>query len=186
MCTVGVLLLVAGVGSEGGTVQVPTAQTLPPAATSSSRPADGEASTTPPSANGSTSSTTLPLPEGATQVFRAGDVTSYVFRTPAGLASGEVEAAVAPTTVRVDDDGRGVTLSVGCARSSSEALAQVLVTESDRSITFAAIAASPTGAGACAADAAPRTVALVLPEPVDGRSVVVVPAGTPVPEIGRG
>ncbi len=181
LCVIGVLLLVFGGSSGGGTTQLPTRQTLPDAAgTASTTSADGTSS------EGGTEGTTpsgAALPDGVTSVLSEGGSTSWAFRPPADADTTSLDPVVAPTTVRIGDDDRSATLSIGCARSAEEFLAQVVVTEGERSVTFAAIAVVPPDAAPCAAGAAPRTVEIELVEPMAGRSVVVVPAGSTVPAL---
>ncbi len=75
---------------------------------------------------------------------------------------------------------------MGCARSADEFLAQVVVTEDVRSVSFAAISVVPPDSLPCGDGAEPRRVELQLLEPLGERSVVVVPAGTEVPELVPG
>jgi hypothetical protein len=169
LCVVGIVLLLLGVGSNGGTEVVPVPQTLP-----------DRASTT-------TSEAPVELPEGVREVLRGDDTTSWVFDTPAAAAdAAELSAVVAPLRVTVAADGRTASLVVDCARSSEEFLGQVVVTEGDTAVTFAAVALVAPGAPACVQGAAPREVGLTLPEPVGDRAVVVVPAGTELPELQPG
>jgi hypothetical protein len=171
---VGMVLLLLGVASGGGTSQVPTRQTLPDRATS----------TTSTSTTQDTSG--AQLPDGVTEVLSEGGTTSYVFGPPTGADTTSLQPAVAPTTVRVADDGRTATLAIGCARSSEEFLAQVVVTEGDQTVTFASITVAPPGAPPCAPGAATRQVELGLVAPVADRAVVVVPPGAEVPSLPPG
>jgi hypothetical protein len=176
-----VLLLVSG-GSDRGTTQVSSPQTLP--ATTSTTSTSTAPTSTAPTSSVPTAASEVDLPEGVTDVLREDGATSYVFAAPADIGGSSLEAAVAPMGVRLADDGRTATLTVGCVRSSEEVLAQVLVTEGEQSVTFAAITVAPPDAPPCpTASEDPRTVELTLDRPLDGRSVVVVPAGTEVPPL---
>jgi hypothetical protein len=186
LCLIGVLLLVFGGGSGSGTTQVPTRQTLPEAAGTGSTTSVDDGSATDGGTDGGTDGTTpsgAALPDGVTSVLSEGGTTSWAFRPPAGADTTSLEPVVAPTTVRIGADDRSATLTIGCARSAEEFLAQVVVTEGEQSVTFAAIAVVPPDSAPCAAGAAPRTVEIELVEPMAGRSVVVVPAGSTVPAL---
>jgi hypothetical protein len=171
---VGMVLLLLGVASGGGTSQVPTRQTLPDRATSTT------------STSTTQDTSVAQLPDGVTEVLSEGGTTSYVFGPPTGADTTSLQPAVAPTTVRVADDGRTATLAIGCARSSEEFLAQVVVTEGDQTVTFASITVAPPGAPPCAPGAATRQVELGLVAPVADRAVVVVPPGAEVPSLPPG
>ncbi len=173
---VGMVLLLLGVASSGGTSQVPTRQTLPDRVTSTT--------STPTSSTKDTSG--AQLPDGVTEVLSEGGTTSYVFAPPSGADTTSLQPAVAPTTVRVAADGRTATLAIGCARSSEEYLAQVVVTEGDQTVTFASITVAPPGAPPCAPGAPTRQVELELVAPVADRAVVVVPPGAEVPSLPPG
>lgn len=168
MCVVGIVLLLLGVGSDGGTEVVPVPQTLP-----------DRASTT-------TTQAPVELPDGVREVLRNDDTTSWVFDTPAAVDGAQLTATVAPMRVTVSPDGRTASLVIDCAQSSEELLAQVVVTEGDSAVTFAAVALAAPGAPPCGASSPPRAVELALPEAVGDRAVVVVPAGTELPELQPG
>jgi hypothetical protein len=166
MCVVGIALLLLGVGSDGGTEVVPVPQTLP-----------DRASTT-------TTQQPVEVPDGVREVLRSEDTTSWVFDTPAAAVDGsELTAVVAPMRVTVSPDGTTASLVIDCAQSSEELLAQVVVTEGDSAVTFAAVALAAPGAPPCSESSAPRAVELALPEAIGDRAVVVVPAGTTLPEL---
>jgi hypothetical protein len=184
-------LLVAG-GSNDSTVQLMSPQTLPDDAaetedptgsTSSSPSTSSTASTTSTPSTTTTTEPELPVPEGVVDVQRQQGSTSFVFEAPSNVDPTSLEAIIAPMAVGVDPAGTTATLQIGCARSSEEFLAQVLVTDDDRSVTFAAVALSAPGGPPCPAGAELRRVELTLPRPLDGRAVVVVPRGTDVPPI---
>lgn len=162
---VGVVLLVLDGGSGGPTVVVPVEQTLPDRATS-------------------TTAFDEPLPDAVSEVLRDGGTTSFVLEPPAGVTDdGSWSAVVAPMRVTVSPDGEDASLSIECARSSEEFVGQVIVTEGDTAVTFAAVALVPAGGPGCATGSAPRTLEVPLSEPLADRAVVVVPAGTEVPEL---
>jgi hypothetical protein len=194
MCVVGVVLLVFGGSSGSGTTQLSTPQTLPEqasttttAADDADAAADGAGSTTTTTSSGQAGSgqADANLPDGVTQVLSEGGTTSFVFRGPAGVDASSLSTFVAPTAVRLSEDGRTATLTVGCAQSSEEFLAQVLVSESDTSLTIAAISVAPPDGAPCASPATTREVELELPEPLGDRSLSVIPRGTPVPQLGN-
>ena len=181
---IGMVLLLLGVASGSGTSQVPTRQTMPDRATSTTSSTSGSASST----TGSTPADAAdpPLPDGATQVLSEGGTTSYVFAAPTGAETASLQPSVAPTSVRVAEDDRTATLAIGCATSSEEFLAQVVVTEGDQTVTFASIVVAPAGAPPCAPGSPTRQVELELVEPLADRAVVVVPPGAEVPSIEPG
>jgi len=197
LAMVGLGLLIFGGGSDTSTVQVPVSQTFPDDADEGVLPEnnadgsdgtdsdgadpEGAAPAADPSGGGAP-----PLPEGATEALRDGASTSYSFRPPPGVDGASLDAVVAPLRVSVGADGRTAELLVGCARSTDEFLAQVVVTEAGPSVSFAAIAVVPPESPPCGDGDEPRRVELQLLEPLGGRSVVVVPAGTEVPELQPG
>lgn len=200
LAVVGLGLLLFGGGSDTSTVQVPVSQTFPddPADEGvlpennadgseqvddeSAAPAADPSGTAPPLPEGAAP----PLPEGATEVLRDGASTSYSFRPPPGVDGSSLDAVVAPLRVRVGADGRTAELLVGCTRAADEFLAQVVVTEIGPSVTFVAISVFPPESPPCTDGDEPRRVELQLLEPLGERSVVVVPAGTAVPELQPG
>lgn len=178
-------LLVAG-ASNDSTVQLMSPQTLPDDAAEQEDPTASTSSTASTTTTPSTTTTSepeLPVPEGVVDVQRQEGSTSYVFEAPSDVDPTSLEAVIAPMAVGVDPAGTTATLQIGCARSSEEFLAQVIVTDDDRSVTLAAVALFAPGAPPCPAGAELRRIELTLPRPLDGRAVVVVPAGTDVPPI---
>lgn len=201
---VGIVLLLT-MGSPGApTEQVGTRQTLAEevsapdavgkdvAASSSSTTTSTTTSTTEPERSSTSTSTppadTVPpsqgTADGVTQVLTADGSTSYVFRAPSGVELTTLETVVAPMTLRLSEDSGTAYLSVGCARSADEFLAQVLVQESESLVTFVAIAVAPPGGAPCPATSTPRQVELKLTSPIAGRALSVIPWGTPVPPVG--
>lgn len=184
------VLLVAG-ASNDSTVQLMSPQTLPEEAAAGDEAGDedepGSTTTTTTESTASTTTTTtepqLPLPDGVVDVQRQEGSTSYVFEAPSDVDPESLEVVIAPMAVGVDPAGTTATLQIGCARSSEEFLAQVIVTDDDRSVTLAAVALFAPGGPPCPAGAELRRVELTLPRPLDGRAVVVVPTGTDVPPI---
>lgn len=178
-----VVLLIAG-ASNDSTVQLMSPQTLPEEDEQGSTSTTG--STDSITTTDSTTTTTepqIPVPDGVVDVQRQEGSTSYVFEAPADADPTTLEAVIAPMAVGVDAAGTTATLQIGCARSSEEFLAQVIVTDDDRSVTLAAVALVSPGAPPCPDGAELRRIELTLPRPLDGRAVVVVPTGTDVPPI---
>lgn len=185
-------LLVSG-ASNDSTVQLMSPQTLPEGAaavdedeqgdTTTDSTTTSDSTTTTPSTTTTTSEPQLPVPAGVVDVQRQEGSTSYVFEAPSDVDPTSLEAVIAPMAVGVDPAGTTATLQIGCARSSEEFLAQVVVTDDERSVTLAAVALFAPGAPPCPAGAELRRVELTLPRPLDGRAVVVVPTGTDVPPI---
>jgi hypothetical protein len=197
------LVLLLTIGSPGApTEQVGTRQTLSEevaapdavgkdvAASSSSTPTSTTTSTTEPSPSPTSTPPADTAPpsqstaDGVTQVLTAEGSTSYVFRAPPDVELTTLETVVAPMTVRLSPDSGTAYLSVGCARSADEFLAQVLVQESETLVTFVAIAVAPPGGAPCPTSSAPRQVELKLTNPIAGRALSVIPWGTPVPPVG--
>lgn len=137
-------------------------------------------------------------PDGVAEVHEADGALTYALEPPEGWVDvgGEPSTAVAPVTVEQIDDGAALLVSVACAQSAGEYLAQVGVTESASTVTVMAVAvlpaeavgAAPTGepgptgepAEPCDPAADAREFRFPLQEAVGSRTVVVVPAG-PVP-----
>lgn len=216
MSLVGVVLLLFGGGSSSGTEVVPTPQTLPeqladpgrsndtapdtdPDADTGTAEGDGErdpvvGGTAGGSADGDAADADdtpmtddTDLPPGVAQVMRDEGIVAYLFEVPPGVDAEGTTPAVAPMRVQLADDGRSATVSVGCAVSSQEFLAQIAIAPGDTAVTFTAVALVPTGATAPCDPAAPaRTVEVTLDEPVGQRAVVVVPSGTDVPQLSAG
>lgn len=177
-CVVGIASLLFVGNPNSSTIQVPTSQTMP-----ATVPGTADA-TAPEVAGPTTGDAPEPsLPPGVAQVLVEGDTTSYLFDAPSGVDPSTLEPVVAPLGVDVAQDGRTATLTVGCARSSDELLAQVLISESPQSVTFVAVAVAPVQGAACRTDVPGRTVGIELPHRIEGRVVVVVPVGTAVPPL---
>ncbi len=176
-------LLTMGTGSPR-TEQLETPQSLPEGwedAAPSTTGADDPTTTA-----AGTEVTTLdgwPAPDGVVEVLVEGELTSYVFGTPTDLARDGLEPVVAPMGVAVTDGGSAVELTIGCARSSEEFLAQVAVTEASDTITFVAVALATRGGAPCEQGATPLQMEVPLRDPVGDRSVVVVPPGASVPDL---
>lgn len=187
---VGLLFVLRG-GAESPTIDVGPKATLPTpsssaaptssAATSSS--AASSSSTVP--AAGTATTATEDLPDGVAQVMRQGGASSYVLTVPGDVRPGS-EASVAPMQVQVDDEGRTATLRILCGPSAEAVPVQVMVTEGDTTVTFAAISVGPRNGSPCADAAVTRELTVELASPIGGRTVVVIPAGTPVPSLGGG
>jgi hypothetical protein len=124
-----------------------------------------------------------PAPDGVDEVLVEGELVSYVFAPPPDLERDGLEPVVAPMGVAVTDGGAAVELTIGCARSPEEFLAQVAVTEASDTITFVAIALAPRDGAPCAQGATPFRMEVPLRDPVGDRSVVVVPPGASVPDL---
>ncbi len=121
-------------------------------------------------------------PDGVVEVLEADGALTYALEPPPQWddIEGSPSTVVAPVTVTQDDDGNVLVLTVGCAASSEEYLAQVGLTESASTVTVMAVAVQPTAGAPCDPAAPPRQFRLPLQEPVGARTVVVVPPG-PVP-----
>lgn len=120
-------------------------------------------------------------PEGVSDVTVSGDTTSFAFSVPAALASSPVTGAVPPATVVVSSGGDELELTVRCALSAGESLAQVSITFAPAGVTVLPVILAPTGGPPCDPATAPRSVRLPLAEAAGSRPVGVVPAGTAVP-----
>ena len=118
-------------------------------------------------------------PEGVAEVLESDGALTFALEPPAGWSDvqGEPVTAVAPVEVEQVDDGSALELSVACASSADEYLAQVGLTESASSITVMAVAVLPVDGAPCDPATPPREFRLPLQEPVGSRTVVVVPAG---------
>lgn len=179
------LLAVLFVGMGDGEARLlSTPQTLPDEATTEPV-ADPDRT----SSSSTSSSTTEPggppeeLPDGVREVLRDGGVTSYAFAVDEPTGDADLRAAVAPARVEPVGGGGALSVEVGCAVSSQESLAQLSVTEVDDTVTVLAVVVAPAGAPGCGGDTT-RVVRIPLEEPVGDRAVVVVPPGSPVPDLG--
>lgn len=136
--------------------------------------AGGARTPTMPDGSDAPSGVTGVVVEGDTVRLRFGGVGSDVL--PDGWA-----ARVAPTTLTPVGERR-IELSVGCASSSDERLAEIAVTEGDGSITVAtAVVAPPDGEPCAGAD--PTVLQVPLQAPVADRLLIAVPAGTDLSEV---
>lgn len=171
-----VTLLVLG-GGGGPTEQVSTRQTLPVGG------GDEATTSTPPGGGPVTTPDGKPAPEGVQEVRVSDGVTTFVFEVPEDASTGQLAAKVAPTGAELVEDGSALVLTIGCAGSSEEFLAQVSVGESVDTITVASVALVPASAPACDDGAPTRSIQVPLAEPAGDRSVVVVPPGTEIPEL---
>ncbi len=167
----GIVLGLADGGSETTQVDAPqTTTTLdeerfpPPGAAPTVTIADGRAA-----------------PDGVTEVTNTGDTASFAFAVPPALAASPVVGAVPPAKVVVAPGGDELELTVGCALSAGESLAQVSITFDVAALTVLPVVLAPTVGPPCDPAATPRSVRLPLAEPVGTRPVGVVPAGTAVP-----
>lgn len=146
-------------------------------------------SPSPSSSPGSDTQVTLPdgrpAPDGVAEVLVDGEITSYVLTPPPTVTDpGRMEPVVAPMGLAQFDGGSEIRLTIGCARSSQEFLAQIAVTEAADTVTFVAIALAPAGGPPCVPGATPMELFLPLREPVGDRTIVVVPPDSPVPRVG--
>lgn len=152
----------------------------------SNAPSDGTSAVSP-SPEGSGTRVTMPdgspAPDGVAQVLVEGELTSYVLTPPPAADPAGMEPVVAPMGLAQFDGGAEVRLTIGCARSSEEFLAQIAVTEAADTITFVAIALAPRGGATCEPGATPIELFLPLREPVGDRTIVVVPPDSPVPAL---
>ncbi len=122
------------------------------------------------------------VPEGVAEVHEADGARTYALVAPAGWleVEGEPDALIAPLTFEQVDGGSTLAISVGCAASADEYLAQLAVTETPASVTVMAVAVQPDDGAPCDPAAPQREFRLPLQDPAGSRAVVVVPAG-PLP-----
>lgn len=184
------LLAVLMAGSPRGATEQVGDQTLNSrlrASTTTTVAADATASTGPTDAAPAETAATPPptpdttLPPGVTGVLRDEGSTVLSLDVPPELGSTATTPVIPPVQIRRAEDGTSITIVISCARSSAEVPAQVSVTETDDSITVVAVTLVPEGGPPCDPAAPPREVPVTLERPIDGRPVVVVPAGTTVP-----
>lgn len=196
------MLIVIGMPS-GSTEVLPTPQTLPEGW---QRPGSGETTTSDPDASSDVStttsttsvvvSTTLPAgdavfadgraaPEGVIEVLDTDEATSLIFATPAEVDLDTWRPAVAPLSAFSSDGFQTLTIRVACAVSADEVLAQVVVTEDDLAVTVLAVVLAPPDGAPCRASNTPP-IDVPLRTPRGDRALVVVPAGTPVPDLTEG
>jgi hypothetical protein len=126
-----------------------------------------------------------PAPEGAQQVLVDGAITTVSFATPRRLATVPVLAVVPPVTVTPVAGVSGIPasalrLSVVCAATADEALAQISVTEDALSVTVLPVVIAPVDGGPCGSTPL-RELVIPLRAPVGSRDVRAVPQGTSVP-----
>lgn len=125
-------------------------------------------------------------PEGVTRVLVTGDTLSLAFRVdPRDLGSAPL-AVVPPLRARQAAEGSALAISVGCAQTTREQLAQLNVTESDTAVMLSAVVLVPVDALGCNPTAEPRLVTVPLKSPLGTRRVETVPAGTQLPRLDLG
>lgn len=170
--TVGLLAFLVLGNSRTPTVQLPAASTTAGPTTTEAADDGTAAPVTVPGG--------APAPDGVTQVVSSGGVISYAFEAPATLAQTPVQAEVPPTTATPTAGGTGLDVTVTCAGTAGEVLAQLSVTETATSVTVLTVVLAPAGAPPCTGEVL-RTVTVPLTSPLGARTVTVVPAGTPMP-----
>lgn len=124
------------------------------------------------------------LGDGIT-AHRNGGSTSFVVAPPPSAASIDVTDAsieVAPATATAS--GSVLTVTVRCSSSADEFIGQITVDEGTDVVTVAPLVIVPSSGAPCAADASATEMQLPLSAPLGTRGLIVVPAGTPVPELG--
>ncbi len=124
-----------------------------------------------------------PAPTGVREVLRKDGSISLSFRISEDRLGPSPQALVPPMTTKVPAKGSTITVWVGCARSSRESLAQVSVSETDRTVTVAGVVLVPANAVGCDNSAEPRELTIPLESPVGNRSVTVLPTSTKLPDI---
>jgi len=125
-----------------------------------------------------------PAPAGVNQVLSSPGSLSFTYEIPPGFDVQQAQTAVAPIRTRVVPNESAITAVVSCAQSSQEQLAQVSVSETAQSVTLAAVVLVPPNAPDCGAAVVPKEVTLPLASPIAQRTVLVVPPGTKVPQLG--
>ncbi|MEX0767746.1 MAG: hypothetical protein WD029_04665 [Microthrixaceae bacterium] len=125
-----------------------------------------------------------PPPPGVNQVLSSPDSLSFTYAIPSDFPVQQAQTAVAPVRTRVLPNEAAITAVISCAQSSQERLAQVSISETAQSVTLAAVVLVPPNAPACAAAEVPKEVTLPLAAPLGQRTVLVVPPGTKVPQLG--
>ncbi|MCB1255520.1 MAG: hypothetical protein KDB26_00330 [Microthrixaceae bacterium] len=146
-----------------------------------------ESSTTTTEAPASSPPSTLPngdaAPEGTSKVLVTGDSLSLAFQIdPKELGSSPL-AVVPPLRAAASGDGSLLAITIDCAQTTREQLAQVSVTESDTSIMVSAVVLVPIDALGCNPTAEPRVLIVPLKRPVGTRGVEVASVGTKLPRI---
>lgn len=124
-----------------------------------------------------------PAPTGVREVLRKDGSISLSFRISEDRLGDNPQALVPPMKTKVPAKGSSITVWVSCARSSRESLAQVSVSETDRTVTVAGVVLVPANAVGCDNSAEPRELTIPLESPVGNRSVTVLPTSTKLPEI---
>lgn len=122
-------------------------------------------------------------PAGVREVLVADGATSFTFDVGGEFPAATATTAVAPTRAVAGPDGASLAVSVGCATSADEVLAQISVGEGPSAVTVVAVVLVPPGGRPCDPDDPRRQVDIPLAQPLGLRSVVIVPAGTPIPQL---
>lgn len=197
LLTMGIIVLVGGapstptelveVGQTPNTaLTAPTLAPLPENAPdpSTTSPADPSVPADPDPSAPVTVPGGAPAPEGVREVLRSGDATSYTFDVPEQLVVAGAEPVVLPTRAVPEGDA-SLRLTLSCARTTAEVLAQVSIDETGEQVSVLAVALAPTGGPPCDPGTPPVELVLPLSRPLDGRAVSVVPpGGVPLPALG--
>jgi hypothetical protein len=122
-------------------------------------------------------------PTGVREVLVSDGATSFTFDVASDFPADGATTAVAPLRVVPGTDGASLNASIGCGTSSQEVLAQLSLSETTSAVTVIAVVLVPVGGAPCDPAAAAREVNVPLSKPLGARSVVVVPAGTPIPQL---
>lgn len=203
---VGLFVAIVIGSPSGDSVGAPTATTAhrDPATSAEASPAarPSSTSTLPPnttaaSTNGRGSSTTAtgssntpvtlpggaPAPEGATSVVSTSDALNLGFNVDVAALGPSPEAIVPPLHLQALEDGRSIQVSIGCARSNSEQLAQLALTESASVVTVSAVVLVAPSMPPCGSDGPLHSVVLPLHQPLGTRSLMTVSAATKLPNV---
>ncbi len=119
-------------------------------------------------------------PDGVSDVVSTGGTTTYSFSMSDSVAQSPYSAAVPPTTATPAAGDTGLDLTISCAGTSGDVLAEITVTETPTSIVVLPVVLVPANAPPCTGLVL-RTLTVPLTAPLAGRPVDVVAAGTPVP-----
>ncbi len=122
-------------------------------------------------------------PAGVTRVVSTGDVLSFGFEVdPKGLGDRPL-AVVPPMSADPSDGGKSLVVTVRCAKTSREQLAQVSVTETPAQVTVSGVTLVPANALGCSPSAEPRVIAMPLSSALGSRSVAIIPTSTKLPSV---
>lgn len=121
-----------------------------------------------------------PAPEGVIGVLGEPSERVYLFGVPEEWKDEATDSVVPPVEIERGDDGRTLTVAMGCAVSAESTPAMIRVTEDPFEVNVTPVVIGLRFGAPCAADQQVSKVSIVLDEPVGKRRLVVARPGAQV------